>query len=298
MLKKVSLKKLNLICITVSLACALQACSGDSSDVNKLLESSRNNMVFIEGGTFTMGQVIYNGQPTQFYTPHKVTLSSYYIDKDNVSFGNYDTYTKATDQPLIESDSLKAFFRQANYPVDGATWYQAHDYCAWLAKETGLPYALPTEAQWEYAARNRGNPNWVFPTNDGTQKPGVNYPSNQKLTSQTGNITGDFFALPVGSKIPCTPMGVCSMTGAVNQWMNDWYDPNYYSQSPINNPQGPATGTEKVQRGGGAGSGAQFNNTIDRAGDDPNDNGAGFRCIINSSMSPDQLGAFAPGYPK
>jgi len=297
---KVNLKKLSLICFTTFLAITLEACSGSSSSVNKLLVSSRNNMVFVKGGTFTMGQVIYNGQPTQFYTPHKVTLTSYYISKDNVSYGEFDTYTQATKQPYINVTLKKYndFSRAANYPVQYATWYQAHDYCAWLAKKTGLPYALPTEAQWEYAARNRGNLNWAFPTNDGTQKLGVNFPSEQQLSHQgSPQQMGDPQPLPVGS-IPCTPMGICGLAGEAGSWVNDWYAPNYYEVSPINDPQGPKTGTQKILRGGGAQGDPEYNNNLDRAGQDPNEPLSGFRCVINSATPPNQLGAFAPGYPK
>lgn len=282
------------------IAISLQACADKQpSDAEmQLLKSSRANMVFVQGGTFTMGQVIINGQLSQFYTPHQVTLSSYYISKDNVSYGEYDAYTQATGQPYIDNDfkQYKYFARAANYPVYDATWNQAHAYCTWLSKETGLPYDLPTEAQWEYAARNRGNPNWVFPTNNGKQDLGVNFPSFQQVTTQPGNKDGDLVPLPIGS-IPCTPMGICGMGGEVSDWVSDWNQKDYNPQ-PVTNPQGPATGTQKVVRGGGVQSDSQYDNTINRAGADPAQPIGGFRCVINSTTPSSQLGAFASGYPK
>lgn len=284
----------------ILLAVITQACADkdSSASITQLLKSSRANMVYVEGGTFTMGQVIDKGQLTKLLTAHQVTLSNYYISKDNVSYGEYDTYTQSAGQPTISEQAKKngAFFRAENYPVMDATWNQAHSYCSWLAKETGLPYALATEAEWEYAARNRGNLNWEFPTNNGKQELGINFPSKAQLTSQPGNITGDIMPLPVGTKIPCTPLGVCGMAGEVLNWVNDWYQPDYNAQAVID-PQGPTNGTQKVVRGGGGGS-PEFENSLNRGGQDPHTDAAGFRCVINSTTSPDKLGAFASGYPK
>lgn len=79
-----------------------------------------------------------------------------------------------------------------------------------------------------------------------TQNLGVNFPSDQQIESQPGNTFSDVVALPIGS-IPCTPMGICGMSVAVNQWVNDWYAP--LPSSAVTNPQGPVTGTNKVVRG-------------------------------------------------
>ena len=163
-----------------------------------------------------------------------------------------------------------------------------------MAQQTGLPYSLPTEAQWEYAARNRGNPHWFFPTNNGKQELGMNFPNIAQLTSQPGNVIGAPSAMPIGS-IPCTPMGICGMAGQVDEWVNDWNQRDYGS-APVTDPQGPATGTQKVVRGGGGS--PSYENTIGRAGQPPSTPMAGFRCVINSSVPSDQLKAFAAGYPK
>ncbi len=274
------------------LALNAQACSGTSSDATiQLLQNSRNNMVFVEGGTFTMGQVFLNGKPVQMPNPYKITLPDYYISKDNVSYGEYDIYTQATGQgqidPVLKEHNF--FARGSNYPVPDATWYQAHDYCAWLAKQTGLPYALPTEAQWEFTARNRGNSNWAFPTNNGKQELGINFPNYQQLSTQNPDQEqGMQYPLPVGS-MPCTPMGVCGMSGTVNQWVNDYYSAYGYRAN---------SGSEKVLRGSSAGEDPSVANTFARQGDDPSDANGGFRCVINSSTPSAQLGAFASGYPK
>ena len=293
--------RLTKVVIISCLALNIQACSSKpSSKVMQLLQKSRDDMAYVQSGTFTMGQVYdpTTGQLSQFYTPHQVKLTSYYISKYNVSYGDFDIYTQATDQSYIDADYKKQglFFRAENYPVQDATWYQAHAYCAWLAKQTGLPYALPTEAQWEYAARNLGNPHWFFPTNNGKQELGVNFPDDTQLSSQPGNVTGSSQPLPIGST-PCTPMGICGMAGQVDEWVNDWNQRDY-SSAPVTDPQGPATGTQKVVRGGGAQNSPEYNNSIDRSGENPNTYPAGFRCVINSNMVSDQLKAFAAGYPK
>jgi len=268
-----------------------------SPEAINLLKESRANMVYVPGGTFTMGKIKYEGQTYSFY-PHPVTLSSFYMSKDNVSYGEYDAYTKATGQPTIDADLLKYhyFARGPNYLV-GVNWYQANDYCAWLAKNTGLAYALPTEAQWEYAARDGGKSNWMFPTNNGKAEPGVNFPSFKQVINQNPDQQqGTPEPLPIGS-IPCTPMDICGLAGAANQWVSDW-EAAKFSDQPVTDPQGPATGTQKVLRGGGPGYNDGFNNNFNRSGEDPNADAAGFHCVINSSEPSNKLSAFATGYPK
>ena len=263
--------------------------------VKKLIQKSRANMVYIPGGTYMMDRSIPEAQQTvDDYPPHKVKLSSFYISKYNTSYGEYDVYTKSIGRPYIQMDDKKinAFYRSADYPVDEITWQQANNYCQWLRKESGLPYDLPTEAQWEYVARNLGKKNWVFATNDGTQKLCKNFPCEKQYKNQKGNITKDFFPLPVGS-IPCTPMGICGLNGEVGQWMKDWYGRDYYQHSPIDNPQGPNNGTKKVSRGSAALDDPSFALVFNRYGNDPNKGLSGFRCVINTDILPSKLGAYA-----
>lgn len=98
--------------------------------------------------------------------------------------------------------------------------------------------------------------------------------------------------MPNGS-YPPNPLGIYDMDGQVNQWVKDWYDPNYYYHSPVNNPQGPKTGTKKVARGGGALGEPTTAFDYGRAGFRPTQKAAGFRCVINSSIPPNKLGAYA-----
>ena len=167
---------------------------------------------------------------------------------------------------------MGAFIRASNHPVDWLTWYQANDYCAYLGKLTGLSYNLPTEAQWEYVARNNGNPNWLFPTHNGQQELGKNFPSFKQLVDQKGNGSGAAGALPVGS-IPCTPQGVCGMSSAVNQWTKT------------------AVGNKHIVRGQGAGGSPEFANVYDGTPIAPNKQWAGFRCVINTDMPMAQMKA-------
>ena len=120
----------------------------------------------------------------------------------------------------------------ADYPVVNVTWYQADAFCTWIGAR------LPTEAEWENAAR--GMDGRIYPWGD--QVP------TQELANFAENV-GD--TTPVGSYLAgASPYGVMDMAGNVWEWMNDWYDSDYYSQSSSENPQGPATGEYRVLRGG------------------------------------------------
>lgn len=136
----------------------------------------------------------------------------------------------------------------------GVRWDQALAYCAWLAQETGQPYDLPTEAQWEFAASNRQNlSTQVFPTADGKQKPDVTHPSY--ATEKANGWTQ--FPYPVGRYAP-SPGGLHDLLWNGADWVKDWYAPDGYQHGKAHNPQGPASGTQKVLRGTLGGSNGDF----------------------------------------
>ena len=281
----------------IDVACGLSY-SNNMIILENLIKSSRDNMVFVKGGTFIMGAANGSWAADNNTPAHKVTLTSFYISKYNTSYGDYDHYTEINNLPYIQADARKPYdyFRNADHPVDAITWYQANNYCKWLAKKTGLPYDLPTEAQWEYAATARGRPNWPFATNNGKLIIGVNFPSIDQRANQKGTKgEGDGMSpMPNGSSPP-NPIGIYEMDGEVNQWMKDWYDPNYYAHSPENNPQGPKTGTLKASRGGSSDGSPDLAFDYGRYGFNPKEHADGFRCVINSSVPPNKLGATASG---
>lgn len=179
--------------------------------------------------------------------------------------------------------------QKGDYSV-GVTWQQAKGYCQWLGKESGNKIDLPTEAQWEYAARSRGQ--YIpFATNNGEFLPGKNIPSQDELSEYTDGAGIPIY--PVG-KYPPNLLGLYDMGLSGSEWTNDWYASDYYSHSPVNDPQGPVKGTEKVLRGN-VGGDRQYALTVFRQSDLPvpkinkDDDyekyGVGpqyvFRCVIN-----------------
>jgi len=227
---------------------------------------SIDNMVFIEGGEFEMGDF---GIPCEYdpsdmcewpcgltpeemcpitmYTDddhlHTVRLSGFYLSRYHTSLGDFDLFRSAHGKELFDKEyrkreDLKERFDPSK-PAHTKEWQEVKEYCLWLGDLSGYPVDLPTEAQWEYAARNGGRYVW-YPTDNGNLVLGRNYPPEQKTMNP--------FVFPVGSFAP-NPLGIYDMVGNVKEWVNDWYEEDYYQKSPIENPTGPTSGTKKVMRG-------------------------------------------------
>ena len=183
------------------------------------------DMVTVQGGRFAMGgNENINEKPI-----HKVTLSSFKIAK-------YET-TNAQWQKVMGSDP---YYHKGcvDCPVTGVSWNDAQTFIKKLNTLSGKNYRLPTEAEWEYAARGgRHSKNFEYAgSND------INAVAWTSLDSGSN-------AHPVGQK-KANELGLYDMSGNVFEWCNDWYDENYYGKSPGNDPKGPATGPYPVIRGG------------------------------------------------
>ena len=264
-----------------------------------LVAKSLSNMVPVKGGEFLMGDFgPLVGQKLPFSINqddkvlHKVVLSDFSISKFKVTNDDYNKYLQITGikKPPInilvkEYPSLQ----KDDYSV-GVTWQQAKDYCQWLGKESDKNIDLPTEAQWEYAARSRGQ-YLPFSTNNGNFELGSNIPEQKKLDEYTDGY--GFPIDPIG-KYPPNPLGLYDMGLSGAEWSNDWYSTDYYSHSPVYDPQGPVKGNEKVLRGY-VGGDRQYALTIFRQSSQPVPKFAGrddyqkfgvsplfvFRCVIN-----------------
>ncbi|WP_407245178.1 formylglycine-generating enzyme family protein [Klebsiella pneumoniae] len=264
-----------------------------------LVAKSLSNMVPVKGGEFLMGDFgPLVGQKLPFSINrddkvlHKVVLSDFSISKFKVTNDDYNKYLQITGikKPPInilvkEYPSLQ----KDDYSV-GVTWQQAKDYCQWLGKESDKNIDLPTEAQWEYAARSRGQ-YLPFSTDNGNFELGSNIPEQKKLDEYTDGY--GFPIYPIG-KYPPNPLGLYDMGLSGAEWSNDWYSTDYYSHSPVYDPQGPVKGNEKVLRGY-VGGDRQYALTIFRQSSQPVPKFAGrddyqkfgvsplfvFRCVIN-----------------
>ncbi|WP_277046555.1 formylglycine-generating enzyme family protein [Caballeronia mineralivorans] len=252
------LKFFNLTAVPLALLVfSISACSqtGQSPEVKALVKKSLADMIFVKGGTFTMGD--FGPQVTPEKLPftsqqenkpaHPVTLDSFSISKYKITYAELDAYTAATGKPSWPQNKPDQPYKIANNPA-GVPWQMAKDFCQWIGKQSDQPVDLPTEAQWEYAARSGGKP-VIFATDSGKYEPDRNLPSGDTIEEKyTPDSAVSKYVYPIDKYLP-NAAGLYDMGVNGRDWVNDWFAADYYAHSPSKNPQGPATGTMKVIRG-------------------------------------------------
>jgi sulfatase modifying factor 1 len=191
------------------------------------------DMALIPGGEFLMGQA--DGRDEE-RPVHRVSVAPFRLCRYQVTNAAYDEFRKATGRVMTPFREQAAFACPAQ-PVVGVSWFDAVAYCDWLSTESGGRFRLPTEAEWECAARG-GLELRLYPWGDESvfERPG--YSSRWVQGPE-----------PVGTSEPNT-FGLYDMCENVHEWCADWYDPEYYSYSPKQDPQGPPAGTRRASRGG------------------------------------------------
>ncbi len=227
-------------------------------------------MVLVPAGEFTMGseQGDDDEQPV-----HRVGLDSFYLDTFEVTNGRFAKFVAA-----IQSEPPWGFADQetpvihAEQPVRWVNWLEALGYCLWAGKR------LPTEAEWEKAARGT----------DGRPYPWGNDPPTA-AHAVFGLTEGAETVSPIGNRNSgSSPYGVHDLAGNLYEWVTDWYDDAFYTQNSPSNPRGPGEGTAKVQRGGSYINSPYRLRSAFRTKGDPteHDPHVGFRCAQDAPALP------------
>lgn len=245
----------------------LATCAVQAADAPKKVNDGYGDFVFVSAGSFKMGDNFGDGEPRE-KPVHTVDLDAYYIGKFEVT--NAD-WKKFQHDPLYDDPKLwpegrpvpkdqSPYWNQAqnhgggtpnsdNYPVLGVNWDGATAYCNWLSIKTGKKYRLPTEAEWEKAAR--GTDQRRFPWGNTIDHSYANFAGSQRF--DTGQLVGYYDGAKhsdVQTHNGASPYGAMEMAGNVMEWCSDWYSRSYYSVSAKKNPKGPAKGAYRVLRGG------------------------------------------------
>ena len=247
-----------------------------------LVVATLPELVFVDAGSFEMGNNFEEGPPDA-RPVHSVFVDAFYIGRYEVTNAQYAAFLNKKGNQIegvttwyneysifAKIDSVDAQYIPVSgfedHPVMLVTWYGAKAFCDWLVEKTGDSYRLPTEAEWEKAARGDDRMNQ---SEDEFGQIVVNqraFPWGNTISGRYANYlnSGDPFepdTTPVGffdgsirngfpTKDGVSPYGVYDMVGNVSEWCNDWYARNYYRNSPSTNPMGPSTGTNRVRRGG------------------------------------------------
>lgn len=303
-----------------------QQAAGTDGGVPAPLQGITTRLLQIPGGTFTMGTTaaevlaavnacvdeggncdIAMGEDSS--PAHPVTIDAFQIEETEVTYQQYLAFLNnmgprshlngcdgfSCIATLNETDVSNVSFDSANYrvpelinrfPVAGVTWYGARAYCEAIGRR------LPTEAEWERAAR--GNEGFIYPWGNDRNIANANTSSRTDISiEQRGAV--EVGTYPQGS----SQYGVLDMAGNVAEWVADWYSPTYYSQTEASslNPQGPPVGTERVLRGGSWDARMFFARSIHRQSWQPDQSliWAGFRCAADADADGADSGIDALG---
>jgi len=252
----------------------LKVASSLKDDSRMISEADGMELVYVPAGEFWMGSFDGDKNAEVNERPaHEVYLDAYWIDRNEVTNGMYETcvHMGVCRAPRGDgSETRNAYYGEvqyANYPVIYVDWYMAKTYCEWAGRR------LPSEAEWEKAAR--GTDGRIYPWGD--EPPScrlANHSSCEADTVAVGNY-----------KAGISPYGALDMAGNVWEWVADWYDKGYYRNSPRENPSGASFGEERVVRGGGWNSVVRYVRSANRYWRLPshNLNNLGFRCALSTS---------------
>jgi len=186
----------------------------------------------VDGGTFRMGND--NGLSPDESPEHDVTLDGFFISSTEITFDQFDRFCEATKRQRPSDYG----WGRGSMPAINVNWNDAFEFCQWASLVTGSAIRLPTEAEWEYAARGGRNSHGSH-FSGGSDVGAVGWYSENSAKRTH----------PVAQKQP-NELGIFDMTGNVWEWCRDWYGEDFYSVSPKKNPTGPATGEFHVLRGG------------------------------------------------
>ncbi|MBH85135.1 MAG: hypothetical protein CL604_06265 [Alteromonadaceae bacterium] len=256
--------------------------------VTELVVRALDNMVFVEGGSFMMGEFGVPCEPgsddvcmSDFDKSndhaHKVVLDDYSLSAYETTIADFDLFRELHGKAPYADDLRAREDRQElfepNKPAWTKDWEEARDYCTWIGELSSRRLDLPTEAQWEFAARNRGK-DVLYATNDGLIEEGKNYPASEDRPGPSN----------VGS-FPPNPLGLYDLAANSGEWVKDWFSEDYYKNSDERNPSGPDEGEEKVFRNIASYNTPRTNTTVSRSSSSPIGDSyyphQGFRCGMN-----------------
>jgi sulfatase modifying factor 1 len=276
------------------------------------------DMVLVEGGTFRMGDTFGDGRPDE-RPLHAVSVSSFWLSRYEISVGQFGQFVQdsgylttaerqggwlvwtgaAWERKANASWKNPYFLQNERGPVVMVSWYDAVEFCNWLSRREKLipfyivrgpavmenwsanGYRLPTEAEWEYAARGGGK---AYKYSWGNGDPEGNVADERlkmsfsawPFTIWSGYMDGYTFTAPVGS-YPPNELGLHDLSGNVWEWCNDWY--GSYAAGEQTNPRGPSSGVTRTLRGGAWTDGPEALRASFRSGRLPDGRGvnSGFR---------------------
>lgn len=239
------------------------------------LEQIEKSMVFIKGGCFRMGNTFDGGDKDE-KPVHKVCVDDYYLGKYEVTNRQFAVFLNDVSRMGINRElwftinekeycyilgNIGNYWVKSgyeDYPVACVSWHGATEFTKWVSEKTGCNYRLPTEAEWEYAARSGGKQEKWSGTSHETKLGDYAWYADNSINKTH----------PVGQK-KANAFGLYDMSGNIWEWVQDWYEGDYYQKSQDNNPEGPLKGSSRVVRGGSCDNSSKVLRAVNRVGYTP-----------------------------